>query len=80
VIPNEEIEMTWGSIESNWQQLEANLRARWGKLTEDDLEGIAGQRDKMIDKLRALYGLTEDRAEAELRDWERHQEPIAPTA
>jgi uncharacterized protein YjbJ (UPF0337 family) len=70
--------VNWEYIEGNWKQIKSNLRSRWAKLTDEDIEGIAGQRDDLLAKLRELYGLTVERAEAELRDWERHQEPILP--
>jgi uncharacterized protein YjbJ (UPF0337 family) len=41
-------------------QLHLTGRARWGKLTGDDLERIAGERDQLIGKLDGLYGLNED--------------------
>jgi uncharacterized protein YjbJ (UPF0337 family) len=74
--PNQEIEMYWEHIEDNWKQTKADVRTRWGKLTEDDLEQIAGKRENLIGRLREIYGLSKQRAEAELRDWERHQAPI----
>jgi uncharacterized protein YjbJ (UPF0337 family) len=68
--------MYWKHIEDNWKEIKGGLRARWGKLTDDDLERIAGKREQLIGRLREIYGLTKQRAEAELRDWERHQAPI----
>jgi uncharacterized protein YjbJ (UPF0337 family) len=53
---------------------------RWSKLTSDDLDGIAGKRDQLIGKLQELYELNEVHVEAELRDWERHQDPIVAAA
>lgn len=70
--------MNWESRDGDWNEIKGNLRARWDKLTDDDLDGIAGKRERFIGTLREIYGLTEERAEAELRDWERHQEPIEP--
>jgi len=70
--------MNWEHLEGNWKQLKSNLRARWVELTDADLEGIAGKREMLIGRLREIYDLTKERAEAELRDWERHQEPIEP--
>lgn len=71
--------MNWEYIEGNWTDIKSSLRLRWAKLTDEDIEGIAGQRDDLLAKLRNLYGFSADRAEAELRDWERHQEPILPS-
>jgi uncharacterized protein YjbJ (UPF0337 family) len=70
--------MNWKSIEGDWERIKADLQDRWDKLTADDLEAIDGQRARLAGRLRELYGLTEERAEAELRDWERHHEPVVP--
>lgn len=70
--------MHWEFIEDNWKQIKSHLLLRWAKLTEDDVEGIAGRREHLLSKLRELYSLTAEGAEAEVRDWERHQEPIRP--
>ena len=72
--------MNWEHMEGrDWEALGATLRARWAKLTAVDLEDIAGQRETLVARLQTLYGLTELRADAELRDWERHQRPIEAT-
>jgi len=71
--------MNWDSMEGDWKQIKGNLKARWDKLTDDDLEEIAGDRARFVGRLGEVYGLTEQRAEAELRDWERHHEPIEPS-
>ncbi|HEX4956459.1 MAG TPA: general stress protein CsbD [Thermoanaerobaculia bacterium] len=68
--------MNWEQMEVDWQRVGGDLRTRWSALTDEDLEGIAGKRERLLGRLREIYGLTEKGAEAELRDWERHQEPI----
>jgi uncharacterized protein YjbJ (UPF0337 family) len=71
--------MNWQGMEDNWKQVKGDLRARWGRLTDEDLEGIAGKRELLIGRLGEIYGSPRERVEADLRDWERHQEPILPT-
>jgi uncharacterized protein YjbJ (UPF0337 family) len=39
-----------------WQQLKGDLRSKWGKLTDDDIERIAGNKDKLIGALQEKYG------------------------
>ncbi len=34
-------------LESKWQKLKGEIRSQWGKLTDDDLERIAGNKDKL---------------------------------
>jgi len=70
--------MNWNSTQGDWERIKNDLKDRWDKLTDDDLEGIDGQRARLAARLRELYGLSEDHAEAELRDWERHREPLLP--
>ena len=48
--------MDWEHLEGDdWNRLGANLRGRWAKLTDADLESIAGKREHLIGRLRALY-------------------------
>jgi len=73
--------MDWKDTEADWERIKGQLRLRWSRLADEDLEGIAGmagKREHLIGRLRKIYGLSKERVEAELRDWERHQEPIAP--
>ncbi len=55
----------------NWQQFKGNVKQRWGKLTDDQLSVINGQRDILAGKLQEAYGLTKDEVERQIRDWER---------
>ena len=68
--------MNWEGIGSEWEQVRGGIQRRWGRLTDDDLDAIGGRRDDLIARLQAVYGFDEEHAEAQLRDWERHQEPI----
>jgi CsbD-like. len=51
----------------------SNSRARprtWGKLTDDDLDVIAGKRDQLAGRVQEAYGVSKDEAEKQIRDWE----------
>ena len=54
--------MNWDQISGKWQQLKGDVRTRWGKLTDDDVEIVAGNREKLVGKLQERYGYTKDRA------------------
>jgi len=49
-----------------WKQLRGELRSWWGRLTEDDLEQIGGQQDKLIGRLQEGYGYTRERAQQDV--------------
>lgn len=59
--------MNWLQIEGKWNQLRGQVKEEWGKLTDDDLDRIAGKRDQLLGKLQERYGYEQDRAEAELQ-------------
>ena len=54
--------MNWDQVAGQWSQLRGSLREKWGKLTDDDLELAAGNRDKLVGILQERYGLAKDRA------------------
>jgi uncharacterized protein YjbJ (UPF0337 family) len=55
-------------LKGQWKQLRGQIKQWWGVLTDDDLDKINGQRDKMIGKLQEKYGFTKDQATRELDD------------
>jgi uncharacterized protein YjbJ (UPF0337 family) len=61
--------MNWDVIEGKWSQLKGSARQQWGKLTNDDLELIAGKRDKLVGKLQERYGYLKDEAEQQVDEW-----------
>ena len=50
-------------FQGQWQQLKGNLRSKWGKLTDDDVEQIAGNKDKLVGALQERYGYMWDEAQ-----------------
>jgi uncharacterized protein YjbJ (UPF0337 family) len=48
--------MNWDQIQSNWNVACGKIKLTWGKLSEDDLAAIAGQRDQLAGMLRERYG------------------------
>lgn len=61
--------MNWDRIEGNWKQFKGQVKAKWGKLTDNDLDLIAGKKDQLVGKLQAAYGYQKDRAERELDEF-----------
>lgn len=62
--------MNWDRIEGRWQQAKGRVREQWGKLTDDDLDIIAGKRDQLVGLLQQRYGTTRDDIEHEVRQFE----------
>jgi uncharacterized protein YjbJ (UPF0337 family) len=54
--------MNWDTVEGNWKELKGKLRSKWAKLTDDDLENIAGKKDAFLGRLQQHYGFKKDEA------------------
>jgi uncharacterized protein YjbJ (UPF0337 family) len=65
--------MNWDRISGNWKQLKGALRNRWGKLTDDEVERMAGSRDQLVGKIQERYGCAKDEADKQVREWETRQ-------
>ena len=63
--------MNWDRIEGNWKQLAGSVKTKWGKLTDDDLAVVEGQRDKLAGKIQERYGIAREVAHREIEDWMR---------
>jgi uncharacterized protein YjbJ (UPF0337 family) len=63
-------QMNWDRIEGNWKQLKGKAKQQWGKLTDDQLDVIAGSRDQLAGKIQEEYGISKDEAEKQLEDFE----------
>ncbi len=61
--------MNWDQIEGRWKELRGEVRQHWGRLTDDDLEVIHGERDKLVGMLQKRYGYERDKAETEVSRW-----------
>ena len=63
-------------LRGKWTQLKGEVKSQWGKLTDDDLDRIEGDSEKLIGKIQERYGYARDQAKREVDDYfKRH--PIA---
>jgi len=61
--------MNWDTIEGQWKQFRGKVREQWGKLTDDDLDVIAGKRDQLAGMIQKKYGLAKDEAERQVDEF-----------
>jgi len=61
--------MNWDQMEGKWKQAKGAVKQKWGKLTDDDLDVIAGQKDKLVGRIQERYGIAKDAAEKEVNSW-----------
>lgn len=68
--------MDWNQIEGNWEQFRGDIKQQWRKLTNDQLDVIAGKREHLAGKIQVMYGIGKDEAENQLSDWQKKQKNI----
>lgn len=61
--------MNWQQVENHWQQFRNYAKKRWQKLTDDDLEAIAGRRAALIKRLEDHYGMSPKEATGCADQW-----------
>jgi uncharacterized protein YjbJ (UPF0337 family) len=69
--------MNWDQVEGKWKQLRGSAKQQWGKLTDDDLEQIAGMRDKLVGRLQERYGIAREDAQKKADEWIKVQSDAA---
>ena len=61
--------MNWDLIEGRWKQFTGSARERWGKLTDDDMQTLTGQKDNLVGKIQERYGIAKEDAEKQAEEW-----------
>jgi len=58
-------------IKGKWKQLAGSIKAKWGKLTDDDLQVAEGNAEYLAGKVQERYGIALDVARDQVREFER---------
>jgi uncharacterized protein YjbJ (UPF0337 family) len=61
--------MNWEQAEGKWQQFKDLAQVKWTKLTDNDLQFIAGKRDLLVGKIQERYGIAKEEAEKQVDEW-----------
>ena len=48
--------MNWEQMKGDWLKIRGKVKKKWGKLTDDELDVIDGQRDQLVGSLQKAYG------------------------
>ena len=58
--------MNSDQLEGKWKQVKGEVREKWGKLTDDDIQIVGGRRDQLIGRVQERYGMARDAATKEV--------------
>ncbi|MCC7447751.1 MAG: CsbD family protein [Anaerolineae bacterium] len=59
----------WDQIAGGWKQIQGEAKKQWGKLTDDDMMQIKGERDKLAGKIQERYGIAKEDANRQIDEW-----------
>ena len=65
--------MNVDQIKGKWEQVKGEAKVQWGKLTDDDLDQVAGNAQKLAGRIQERYGYEKERAEREVDEFLRGQ-------
>ncbi|HEY6562519.1 MAG TPA: CsbD family protein [Polyangiaceae bacterium] len=63
--------MNWDQIKAEWKDIRGKARVEWGKLTDDELERIRGNREQLEAALQKRYGIAKEEAQQQIDNWAR---------
>ncbi|HLU61765.1 MAG TPA: hypothetical protein VKZ99_05380 [Gammaproteobacteria bacterium] len=69
--------MNWDEAGNNWETFKGKIQARWNQLSDEQVQGIAGRREKLLEELQRMYGLDAEAAEAQVREFEEGGRSVA---
>lgn len=61
--------MNWDQVEGQWKQFTGKAKARWGELTDDELDQAEGDRERLEGSIQERYGKTKEEARQEVDEW-----------
>jgi uncharacterized protein YjbJ (UPF0337 family) len=61
--------MNWDQLAGKWRQSKGKIRERWGKLTDDELDVVAGRREQFVGLLQEHYGVMRQVAEEQVHEF-----------
>lgn len=58
--------MNKDQLKGKWKQVKGNVQKKWGKLTDDDLDVIEGDKEVLAGKIQERYGVSKEEAEKQI--------------
>lgn len=68
--------MNHDRLAGQWKQVKGKVREHWGRLTDDDLDVIAGRRSQLLGRIQERHGLARDEAERQVESFARENPEI----
>ncbi len=60
----------------NWKIFTGKIKEQWGKLTDDDLKVLEGNRDQLVGSVQKRYGIEKEEAERQVNEFRNRNADI----
>lgn len=60
----------WDSIGADWPHFRQHARHEWPRLGDEQLDAIDGRRDRLKQRVRDAYGVSDEEADKQIAAWE----------
>lgn len=61
--------MNTDMLEGKWKEIKGSVRAKWGELTDDEVEQVAGNTERLAGLIQQKYGRSKEEAKREVNDF-----------
>jgi len=62
--------MNEDQIKGKWKQIQGQIKAKWGQLTDSDLTVAQGNREYLAGRIQERYGIAKDEAKRQIDEFE----------
>lgn len=62
--------MDWAVVEANWSHYKNMAKARWTRITAEELDAIGGRREQLANCIHEIYGISKGTAQMQLESWQ----------
>ena len=59
----------FGSRSRRLEAIQGRVKEKWGNLTDDDLDRVAGQREQLEGVIQQRYGIAKDQVKKDVDTW-----------
>jgi uncharacterized protein YjbJ (UPF0337 family) len=63
------LNINWDEIAGKWKQVSGEAKKQWGKLTDDEISEINGDREILAGKIQEKYGIAKEHANNQIDKW-----------
>ncbi len=60
-------------LKGKWKQFVGSAKSQWGHLTDDELDQVAGEKERLAGLIQEKFGVSKDEANRQIDEWaEKH--------